>query len=78
MKRLLGGVLVGTTFAIVAIVMLMGSLWATGSVEVAMFLGAGAALVAAMVSLGLTASVRMPTRRSVRHPAGRARIRSVA
>jgi hypothetical protein len=78
MKRLLGGVLVGTTFAVVAIIMLVGSMWASGSVELTMFVGAGAALIAAMLSLGVTASLQMPRRRSVRHPAGRARIRSVA
>jgi hypothetical protein len=78
MKRLLGGILVGTTLAIAANVMLLGSLVTSGSVEFAMLAGAGAALIAAMLSLGVTASFRMPHRRSVRHPAGRARLQSVA
>jgi hypothetical protein len=78
MKRLLGGVLFGATLAILANVMLFGSLMTSGPVELALFAGAGAALIAAMLSLGLTASFRTPHRRSVRHPAGRARLKSVA
>jgi hypothetical protein len=78
MKRLLGGVLLGATLAIAANVMLFGSLMTSGPVELALFAGAGVALIAAMVSLGLTASFRTPRRRSVRHPAGRARLESVA
>jgi hypothetical protein len=58
--------------------MLLGTLLASGSVEFALLAGAGAALIAAMLTLGVTASFRLPQRRSVRHPAGRARLDSVA
>ncbi len=78
MKRFLGGVLTGATMAIVANVLLLGSLLFSGSIEFGLLVGAGAALVAAMLSLALTASIRPPHRRSVRHPAGRARLSSVA
>jgi hypothetical protein len=78
MKPLLGGILLGATMAVVANVLLLGSLLTSGSVEFALLAGAGAAIVAAMLSLGVTASFRLPRHRSVRHPAGRARLDTVA
>jgi hypothetical protein len=78
MKRLLGGILLGGSLAIVANVLLLGSLLTSGHVEVVLFAGAGVALLVALISLGVTAAAKAPRRRSAMHPAGRARIHSAA